>query len=66
MAKKTTKEPAKTKESAVLDFFKHAKAAGFVTYESLLELSNQYSLSEKESGALSAQFEKENIDLVSQ
>ncbi len=64
--KKTTSSGKKTKESAIVEFFKNAKKSGFATYESLLEFSEEQNLSDKESENLSAQLQKENIDLVSQ
>jgi len=75
MAMKKTKSPKTTKPShatdaeankeLILELVERGKRNGFLTYESVLEFSEEHNFTDKEADELQQLLEKEHIDLVS-
>jgi len=75
MAMKKTKSPKTVKPSQIndaeankeliLELVERGKRNGFLTYESVLEFSEEHNFTDKETDELQQMLEKEHIDLVS-
>ena len=63
---KQTKAKTQTKEELIKTFLDEGKKNRFITYESVIEFSEQHKLSESETNVFLRTIEKSNVDLIMQ